>query len=283
MIVIVAGSLTIFRREKKKPKTMDENTIEVMADTEEEVSKEEGKPKVAHINHEFKGEKFPISYGRDIVKGRYKKDGKKVVFLTFDDGPSLTNTPQILDTLDKNEVRGTFFLIGKNIDSGEEYQEVVREIYGHGHAICSHGYTHDGNNLYPNGAVNMENLKKEIKDTDNAISRALGVEYKCKVFRFPYGEITRIHGKDKNINNAIDELDKHKITSLDWTSLTEDSVGKQKTKEELMAILKRTSSGKEKIIVLLHDSEGRRDTASMLQDIIDYFKSQGYIFGIFDI
>ncbi len=79
-------------------------------------------------------------------------------------------------------------------------------------------------------------------------------------------------------NNGYD--DSYKITSLDWNSLTEDSVGKQKTKEELMAILKRTSSGKEKIIVPLHDSGGRRDTASMLQDIIDYFKSQGYIFGI---
>lgn len=283
MIVIAAGCLAIFRWEKKNHKNSDENTIEVMADTDDEASKEEKKPKVARINHEFKGEKFPVSYGRDIVKGRYKKDGKKVVFLTFDDGPSLNNTPKILDTLDKNEVRGTFFLIGKNIDRGEEYQEVVRRIYSDGHAICSHGYTHDGNNLYPNGTVNVENLKKEIDDTDKAISTALGLEYKCKVFRFPYGEITRIHGKDKNINNAIDELGKHKITSLDWTSLTEDSVGKQKTKEELMSVLKRTSSGKEKIVVLLHDSEGRYDTASMIQDIIDYFKSQGYTFGIFDI
>lgn len=282
-LVVISGYLVISRGQNKNPKTMDENTIEVMKETNESTSTQEQTPRAAHINHHFKGEKFPISYGRDIVKGRYKKDGKKVVFLTFDDGPSLNNTPKILDTLDKNEVRGTFFLIGKNIDKAKEYQDVVRKIYSDGHAICSHGYTHDGNNLYPNEIVNIENLKKEIDDTDKAISTALGIEYKCKVFRFPYGEITRIHGKDKNINKAIDELSKNNITSLDWTSLTEDSVGKQKTKEELMSILKRTSKGKEKIVVLLHDSDGRVDTSNMIQDIIDYFKSQGYTFGIFDI
>lgn len=282
-LVVISGYLVISRGQNKNPKTMDENTIEVMKETNESTSTQEQAPRAAHINHHFKGEKFPISYGRDIVKGRYKKDGKKVVFLTFDDGPSLNNTPKILDTLDKNEVRGTFFLIGKNIDKAKEYQDVVRKIYSDGHAICSHGYTHDGNNLYPNEIVNIENLKKEIDDTDKAISTALGIEYKCKVFRFPYGEITRIHGKDKNINKAIDELSKNNITSLDWTSLTEDSVGKQKTKEELMSILKRTSKGKEKIVVLLHDSDGRVDTSNMIQDIIDYFKSQGYTFGIFDI
>lgn len=282
-LVVISGYLVISRGQNKNPKTMDENTIEVMKETNESTSAQEQAPRAAHINHHFKGEKFPISYGRDIVKGRYKKDGKKVVFLTFDDGPSLNNTPKILDTLDKNEVRGTFFLIGKNIDKAKEYQDVVRKIYSDGHAICSHGYTHDGNNLYPNEIVNIENLKKEIDDTDKAISTALGIEYKCKVFRFPYGEITRIHGKDKNINKAIDELSKNNITSLDWTSLTEDSVGKQKTKEELMSILKRTSKGKEKIVVLLHDSDGRVDTSNMIQDIIDYFKSQGYTFGIFDI
>lgn len=282
-LVVISGYLVILRGWNKNPKTMDENTIEVMKEENESISTKERKPVTAHINHDFKGEKFPVSYGRDIVKGRYKKDGKKVVFLTFDDGPSLNNTPKILDTLDKNQVRGTFFLIGKNIDKGREYQDVVRKVYSDGHAICSHGYTHDDKNLYPNGIVNIENLKKEIDDTDKAISTALGIEYKCKVFRFPYGEITRIHGKDKNINKAIDELNKNKITSLDWTSLTEDSVGKQKTKEELMKILKRTSKGKEKIVILLHDSDGRADTADMIQDIIDYFKSQGYIFGIFDI
>lgn len=281
----------IFSKEKKNNannNTPDEKTIEVMAntgdeDSKEEASKEEEKPKVVSINHEFKGEKYPISYGRDIVKGRYKKDGKKVVFLTFDDGPSLNNTPKVLDTLAKNEVRGNFFLLGKNVDSGEEYQEVVRRMYSEGHAICSHGYTHDENIIYPNGAVNIENVKKEIDDTNKAISTALGLEYKCKAFRFPYGEITRIHGKDKNIKNAVDELQKNNITSLDWTSLTKDSEGKQKTKEELMSILKETSNGKEKVVVLLHDSEGRYDTAGMIQDIIDYFKSQGYTFGIFDI
>ena len=47
--------------------------------------------------------------------------------------------------------------------------------------------------------------------------------------------------------------------------------------------LKKTSKGKDKIVVLLHDSEDREDTANMIQDIINYFRSQGYSFGAFDI
>ena len=51
--------------------------------------------------------RFPASYGRDIVKRRVSNDGKKIVFLTFDDGPSLKNTPKILDVLDKNSIKKT--------------------------------------------------------------------------------------------------------------------------------------------------------------------------------
>lgn len=228
-------------------------------------------------------QRFPASYGRDIVKRRVSNDGKKIVFLTFDDGPSLKNTPKILDVLDKNAIKGTFFLIGKTVDQGGEYGSIVRRMYNEGHAICSHGYTHSGKNLYPNGFVNVEHLLKEVEDTDNAISKALGFQYKCKMFRFPYGEVTRIHNHDKNIKKAIDILDEHGITSIDWNSLTEDSVGNKKSKQQLMNNLKKTSKGKDKIVVLLHDSEDRDDTANMIQDIIDYFKSQGYSFGAFDI
>ncbi|MDY4950397.1 MAG: polysaccharide deacetylase family protein [Clostridium cadaveris] len=228
-------------------------------------------------------ERFPASYGRDIVKRRVSKDGKRIVFLTFDDGPSLKNTPKILDVLDKNSIKGTFFLIGKTVDQGGEYAEIVRRMHKEGHAICSHGYTHSGKNLYPNGVVNVDHLLKEIDDTDNAISKALGFDYKCKMFRFPYGEVTRIYKHDRNINKAIDILGEHGITSIDWNSLTEDAVGNKKSKQQLMNNLKKTSKGKDKIVVLLHDSEDREDTANMIQDIINYFRSQGYSFGAFDI
>lgn len=227
--------------------------------------------------------RFPASYGRDIVKRKADKDGEKIVFLTFDDGPSLKNTPKILDVLDKNSIKGTFFLIGQTVDEGGEYSDIVKRMYNEGHAICSHGYTHSGKNLYPNGVVNVDHLLKEIEDTDKAVSKALGFEYKCKMFRFPYGEVTRIHNHDKNIGKAIDILDEHGITSIDWNSLTEDSVGNKKSKNQLMNNLKKTSKGKDKIVVLLHDSENREDTANMIQDIVDYFKSQGYYFGAFDL
>lgn len=241
------------------------------------------KPQDKKVKKTFLGEKFPPSFGRDVVKKKKGKDGKKVVFLTFDDGPSLNNTSKILNVLNDNGIKGTFFVLGKNVDKGEEYGAIVKRMYEEGHAICSHGYSHNGEFLYPKGVVNIDNVLKEIEDTDKAISKALGVEYKCKIFRFPYGEITRINNHDKNINNAVDMLGRHGITSIDWTSLTEDSVAPAKTTEMLMNNLKRSSDGKEKIVLLLHDSNQREDTANMIQQIIDYYKSLGYTFGAFDI
>ena len=49
-----------------------------------------------------------------------RTDGKKVVYLTFDDGPSTTNTPQVLDILDRYNVKATFFVLGSSIDKNDQ-------------------------------------------------------------------------------------------------------------------------------------------------------------------
>ena len=56
-----------------------------------------------------------------------RTDGKKVVYLTFDDGPSTTNTPQVLDVLDKYNVKATFFVLGSSIDKNDQAKEILKE------------------------------------------------------------------------------------------------------------------------------------------------------------
>ena len=72
-----------------------------------------------------------------------RTDGKKVAYLTFDDGPSTTNTPEILKVLDKYNVKGTFFVLGTSLKDNTKAQEILKTIAGSGHAIANHTYSHD--------------------------------------------------------------------------------------------------------------------------------------------
>ena len=87
-----------------------------------------------------------------------RTDGKKVVYLTFDDGPSTTNTPQILDVLDNYNVKATFFVLGSSIDKSEQAKEILKEEVERGHAIGNHTYSHDYSYLYPNRTMNVDNI-----------------------------------------------------------------------------------------------------------------------------
>jgi len=64
---------------------------------------------------------------------------EKVVALTFDDGPSETRTPALLDLLSKYNVKATFFMLGKNI---EKYPDIAHAVYNQGHLIGNHSYNH---------------------------------------------------------------------------------------------------------------------------------------------
>lgn len=89
---------------------------------------------------------------------------EKVAYLTFDDGPSLV-TPKILDILKKQEVKATFFVIGKNV---EEHPEIVKRAYEDGHYIANHTYSHKNSLLYKSS----QNFAKEIQNTDLAIRKS---------------------------------------------------------------------------------------------------------------
>ena len=71
------------------------------------------------------------------IQGIYRLGSEKTVYLTFDDGPSNTVTPLILDVLKEQNVKATFFLLGANV---EAYPELVQREYAEGHYLANHGY-----------------------------------------------------------------------------------------------------------------------------------------------
>jgi peptidoglycan-N-acetylglucosamine deacetylase len=102
------------------------------------------------------------------------------IAMTFDDGPSATLTPKLLDLLAAHHIKATFFVIGENV---AEYPDIVARAAREGHEIASHSWSH------PNLAkMSDEGVRRQLRQTDEAIKNATGT--RPTLFRPPYGSIT---------------------------------------------------------------------------------------------
>ena len=116
-----------------------------------------------------------------------RTDGKKVVYLTFDDGPSPTNTPGVLDVLDKYNVKATFFVLGTSIDANDQAKALLKKEVARGHAIGNHTYSHNYSYLYPNKVMNVNNIVSDLQKNENAMKEVLGKDFTTRVIRLPGG------------------------------------------------------------------------------------------------
>lgn len=205
---------------------------------------------------------------------------KKVAYLTFDDGPSTTVTPLVLDILKENNIKATFFVLGSSIDKSEKAKELLKRIYDEGHTIANHTYSHDYNYLYPNRTVNPQNFIADVEKNNEAISKALGKDFESKIIRFPGG-----HGSWKGTVEVDKLLEEKGYVYIDWNSLIGDSEGKARTKDQLIARFKESRqyiSSNSDLVVLMHDTYGKEETAKALPEIINMLKSEGYEFSTLD-
>lgn len=209
-----------------------------------------------------------------IDNNNYANDGKKVVFLTFDDGPSTTVTPQVLDVLKKEQVPATFFIKGDSLKI-EGADKILKREYDEGHAIGNHTYTHDYKHLYPGRSLNLDNFVNEINQNEQEIKKVLGPKFKINAVRCPGGFMSW-----KNMDPLRSYLNERKMSSIDWNALSGDAEGKKKTPDELYNMAISTSQGKDIVVLLMHDTYGKENTAITLERIIKYFKDNGYEFKI---
>lgn len=158
-------------------------------------------------------------------------ENKKIIALTFDDGPN-ENTLSILDILKKKNVKATFFCIGKNI---EKHPEILKRIMEEGHIVGNHSYSHSSIfDFYRKNRV-----IEEIRKTDALIESISGK--KAQLFRPPYG-VT-----NPSIRRAL-EVTQHKV--IGWNIRSLDGILKDE-KIIFARIKKRIAPGG---IVLLHDT-----------------------------
>jgi len=192
--------------------------------------------------------------------GKIESD-RKVVALTFDDGPNPDATPRILDTLREKGVRATFFVLGSH---AERWPELVRRISHEGHQIGNHGYFH--RNLQFKSPFYVS---RDIRLGIRAIKRAGAPA--PRYFRAP-------HGFRSPWTTPI--ASSYGERTVGWSLGVWDS-----DRPGVDEIVRRTLEGVEPgSIVLLHDGDGynpdgdRMQTAAALPLIIDRLKEQGYEF-----
>lgn len=194
---------------------------------------------------------------------------EKRVFLTFDDGPTNTVTPLILDLLKQENIKATFFVLGTRAKANPE---LIKREFEEGHYIANHGYTHIYRQIYQN----KQTVLDEYNYTEQCIKEALNnPNYNSKVFRFPGGSQGGYYSKVKT--DAKQYLRENGIVSLDWNCLSRDAEG-AKTKEELLQSVIETSQNKQSIVILMHDSADKILTYETLPDIIKYLRDNGYEF-----
>ena len=158
-----------------------------------------------------------INYSNFVkqVDNIYDGEQGKRVFLTFDDGPSKSVTPHILDILKFHNIKATFFVLGSRVKLNPE---LVKREYDEGHYIANHGYNHNNKLLYSN----MEHFKEEVVNTDIEISKAIGVENYCShIFRFPNGFMSKKYSYQKK--EAVEVLNSLDYSYIDWNCLNKDS------------------------------------------------------------
>lgn len=232
------------------------------------------------MNITYEADKYAVD-AKDVqamANDTYKGEGK-YVFLTFDDGPS-NSTEKILNILKDKDVHGTFFVLGSSIEKDSKKQEYLKEELKSGNAIANHSYSHDFKKLYPGNKLKIDSFMDEFNKTNDIMQSILGGEFDCKVLRMPGGYGTRKYYKDPSLKEFDDTLQENGIINVDWNALDGDAEGKPYSTEEMLNYVKKTSKGKNHVVILMHDAAGKEKTVEILPQIIDYYKNEGYEFKV---
>ena len=188
---------------------------------------------------------------KDIIEGEVNE---KVAYITFDDGPS-KYTSKILDILDENNVKGTFFMLNENMIV---FKDKVARMENDGHGIGFHGVSHELKELYKteNSAI------EEFKTCNRTFYKITGKT--SRLVRIPYG--SKPNMMESIYKKFIDE----DFLLWDWTVDTEDW---KSTEDQIVSNILYYAREKDRIVILLHENQ---KTVDCLPDIIKILRERGY-------
>lgn len=195
-----------------------------------------------------------------------EEENEKIIYLTFDYGPSIL-TNNILDILKEKNIKATFFLIGNQIS---DQKAVVKRIYKEGHSIGLHTYSHNYKRIYSS----KENFINEMLKCQNEIYNIVGI--KPDVIRFPWGSHKKLN------QNFLNMLHKNNFRVYDWNAFMSDGINYKTPVNKLYMEATKTTITKHPIILLMHCDYMHKNTCKALPMVIEYYKRKGYEFKIIE-
>ncbi|MBC6695861.1 polysaccharide deacetylase [Terrisporobacter mayombei] len=184
----------------------------------------------------------------------YGDQNDKVAYITFDDGPS-KYTSQIINILDKNNVKGTFFMVNDNMIV---FKDVVKRMNSEGHGTGFHGVTHDIKELYKSEDSAIEEFKTCNRTFYNITGQT------SRLVRIPFG--SKPYMVESIYKKFIDEG----FLVWDWTIDTEDW---KSSEDQIVSNILYYAREKDDIVILLHENQR---TVDCLDNIITILKERGY-------
>ena len=196
---------------------------------------------------------IPQQYAGQLVRKRVRYFLRKLLALTFDDGPDAVVTPRILAALAEHDAHATFFVLGRQ---AKQHPDLLKQMAAEGHVIGNHSYSHPSR-------TSPQEAGEELDRTEAAIEDAVG--RKPRLFRPPYG-IT-----DGNLSHLA--LSRG-YTGVLWTISSADSrpIGPDVIAKNVI----HTPNPSD--IVLMHDGPGHKDTADALPRILQELGEAGFEF-----
>jgi len=192
--------------------------------------------------------------------------GDKVIYLTFDDGPSVY-TKELLNILKEYNVKATFFVTGNG------NREYIKKAYNEGHSIGIHTYSHVYKNVYASEEAYFNDLEKVQK----IIKEQTGEE--SRLVRFPGGSSNTVSRFNKGIMTRLSkELERRGYKYFDWNVSSSDTV-KSNSDDIANTVIRRLKKGNN--VVLQHDT--KYYSVKAVRKIIEYGLANGYTFDKLDV
>ena len=197
----------------------------------------------------------------------------KVAYLTFDDGPS-SLTPKLLDVLQENDVKASFFVAFMGVNSADN-RAWIKQIADAGHTVGVHSWSHDYNTIY----ANEDNFLEDFNKMKDIIQEATGID--PKVSRFPGGmgnsvSITASGGKEI-MPELVEDVKALGIKPFDWNAGGEDATKPYPTTDELVQMVINDAEGHDTVVVLLH-AERHQFSIDAVPEIVKQLREKGYTF-----
>ncbi|MHC5250570.1 immunoglobulin-like domain-containing protein [Enterococcus sp. LJL90] len=189
----------------------------------------------------------------------------KRIYLTFDDGPNETTTPQFLQILKEENIKGTFFVVGGGPDA------LIKQAFDEGHTIGLHTNSHDYAEVY----ASINNYFDDLEQISKRVQNITGEE--SKIIRFPGGSSNGISANySQGIMSAlVKEVVDRGYQYFDWNVSSGDGSNQASAEIPYQNV---TTNLKEDVdnVVLMHDT--KQTSADALKQIIEYGKANGFAF-----